>query len=113
MTPSELIKQTRQQKGLSQRALALRAGTSQSAIARIERGDEDVTWGRLRSILVAMGDEPVLESKPLEGRYQPEHLLQDRARSPEARLLSGLRFNGFANGIAAAGRRAKVGDGGR
>ena len=110
MTPGELIRSTRKRKGLSQRGLALRAGTSQSAIARIEHGDEDVTWGRLRSILTAMGDEPVLDARPLEGRYRPEHLLQDRALSPEVRLRSGLRFNGFASGLAAAGRRAKVGD---
>ena len=48
MTPAELIRETRERKRLSQRRLALRAGTSQSAIARIERGDEEVTWPRLR-----------------------------------------------------------------
>jgi transcriptional regulator with XRE-family HTH domain len=112
MTPGELIRELRERKGLSQRRLALRAGTSQSAIARIERGEEDVTWGRLRSILIAMGEEPVLGSQPLAGRYRPEHLLQDRAMSPEARLRGGLSFNTFAGNLAQAARSAKTRDGG-
>jgi len=111
MTPDELVKTTRERKRLSQRRLALRAGTSQSAIARIERGDEEVTWPRLRTILLSMGEEPVLESRPLAGRYSPDALLQDRALSAAARLETGFRFNGFADELAAAGRRAKAGDG--
>jgi transcriptional regulator with XRE-family HTH domain len=39
MSPGELIKRRRQRHGLSQRILALRAGTDQAAISRIERGD--------------------------------------------------------------------------
>jgi transcriptional regulator with XRE-family HTH domain len=111
MTPGELIRDLRERKGLTQRRLALRAGTSQSAIARIERGDEDVTWGRLGSILTAMGEEPELVSHPLPGRYRPEHLLQDRAMSARARLNGGLRFNEFAGQLEAAGRSAKARDG--
>jgi transcriptional regulator with XRE-family HTH domain len=65
IAPGELIKHRRIRHGLSQRELAYRAGTSQSAISRVESGEEDVTWKRLRSILVAMGDEPVLDSKRL------------------------------------------------
>jgi predicted transcriptional regulator len=64
VTPAELIRETRRRKGLSQRRLALQAGTSQSAIARIEGGKEDVTWKRLSNLLVAMGEQPVLSSEP-------------------------------------------------
>jgi transcriptional regulator with XRE-family HTH domain len=108
MTPAELVRSTRERKGLSQRRLALRAGTSQSAIARIERGDEEVTWPRLRSLMVAMGEEPVLSSRPLEGRYDPDDLLRDRATTPESRLTNGIAFNEFATELALAGRRAKA-----
>jgi len=108
MTPAQLIRETRERKGLSQRRLALRAGTSQSAIARVERGEEEVTWSRLRSILLAMGEEPVLGGAPLPGRYDPSDLLRDRSMSAEARLRGGIEFNEFATELAIAGRRAKA-----
>jgi transcriptional regulator with XRE-family HTH domain len=111
MTPAELIRTTRQRKGLSQRRLALRAGTSQSAVARIERGDEEVTWPRLRSLMLAMGEEPELSSRPLEGRYDPSDLLRDRMTAPESRLANGIALNEFATELALAGRRAKASGG--
>lgn len=107
-TPGELIKRLRTQHGLSQRELAYRAGTSQSAVARIEGGDEDVTWTRLRSILSAMGDEPRLSSKRLTSRYDLGDLMRDRAMSPEARLANAVNFNRFGSEIRLAGARAKA-----
>jgi transcriptional regulator with XRE-family HTH domain len=111
MTPAELVKTTRERKRLSQRRLALRAGTSQSAIARIERGDEEVTWPRLRALMLAMGEEPVLSSRPVASRYDAGDLLRDRAMSPESRLGNGIAFNEFATELALAGRRAKAAGG--
>jgi transcriptional regulator with XRE-family HTH domain len=110
MTPAELIRTTRERKALTQRRLALRAGTSQSAIARIERGDEEVTWPRLRAIMLSMGEEPVLTSEPVAGRYAPVDLLQDRRRSARSRLQNGIELNEFATRIAISGRRAKSAD---
>jgi transcriptional regulator with XRE-family HTH domain len=111
MIPAQLIRTTRERKRLSQRRLALRAGTSQSAIARIERGDEEVTWPRLRALMLAMGEEPVLSSRPLASRYDPSDLLSDRVRSPELRLAEGIAFNEFTTELALAGRRAKAAGG--
>ena len=108
MTPAELVRTTRERKRLSQRRLALRAGTSQSAIARIERGDEEVTWPRLRALMIAMGEEPELSSRPLASRYDASDLLGDRGTSPESRLANGIAFNEFATEMALAGRRAKA-----
>lgn len=108
MEPGELIKALREEHGLTQRRLAHRAGTSQSAIARIERGEEDVTWTRLRSILLAMGEEPVLGSQGVPSRFDPDHLAQDMAMSPAARLSAGLDFNRFGTELAIAGARAKA-----
>ena len=102
MTPAELVRTTRERKGLSQRRLALRAGTSQSAVARIERGDEEVTWPRLRALMVAMGEEPQLSSRPLTSRYDAADLLAQRTMSPSARLESGLAFDKLAGELAAA-----------
>jgi predicted transcriptional regulator len=107
MTPGALIRQLRTDHGLSQRELAYRAGTSQSAIARIEGGDEDITWKRLSSILAAMGERPVLDSKRLPSREAPD-LEMVRAMSPEARLSNGIRFNRFGSKMALAGAKAKA-----
>jgi transcriptional regulator with XRE-family HTH domain len=107
-TPAKLIKELRIQHALSQRELAYRAGTSQSAIARIERGDEDITWKRLSSILAAMGDRPILDSARLPYRYELGDLMRDRAMSPEARIANGIRFNRFGSEMALAGAKAKA-----
>lgn len=106
--PGELIKQRRLASGLSQRELAYRAGTSQSAIARIEAGDDDITWKRLRSVLNALGDEPVLDTKRLPSRYDVHDLMRDRAMSPEVRLANGIRFNSFATRLYLAGVEARA-----
>jgi transcriptional regulator with XRE-family HTH domain len=108
ITPGELVKERRSQQGLSQRELAYRAGTSQSAIARIEGGDEDVTWTRLRSILSAMGEEPVLDRKRLPSRYDLDDLRRQRAMQPAERLRAGLDLNRFASEVALAGARARI-----
>ncbi len=108
MIPGELIRELRARHSLSQRELAYRAGTSQSAIARLEAGYEDITWTRLRSILSAMGEEPVLQSKRLASRYDLNDLMLDRAMSPEARLANGLSVNRFGSEIALAGSAARA-----
>jgi transcriptional regulator with XRE-family HTH domain len=110
MSPGDLVKKLRTEHGLSQRELAYRAGTSQSAIARIESGDEDITWKRLTAILAAMGDRPVLESKRLPHRYDLQDLLRERAMSPEARLASAIHFNRFGSELAIAGAKARAAD---
>jgi predicted transcriptional regulator len=74
MTPGELLRRTRNRTGLTQRRLAYRAGTSQGAIAPIETGDEEVTWSRLRSVLLAMGEERVLSSRTVNSRYDAADL---------------------------------------
>jgi transcriptional regulator with XRE-family HTH domain len=109
MTPAELIRSTRERKGLSQRRLAFRAGTSQSAIARIERGDEEVTWPRLRSIVLAMGEEPVLTTRPVPSRYDASDLLEQRRMSPTSRLESGLAWDNLGSELAVGVASKKVG----
>jgi transcriptional regulator with XRE-family HTH domain len=100
MTPGELIRTTRERKALTQRRLAVRAGTSQSAIARIERGEEEVTWPRLRAIMLSMGEEPVLSSEPLGSRYDAADLRAQRHTGASARLESGLAFDKLASELA-------------
>ena len=83
-----LLRQARTRAGLSQRALARRAGTAQSVIARIEQGITSPTWDTL---------ERLLEAADFEVRAQVEprvvvgsHMLDDVPRilrlTPEQRL---------------------------
>jgi transcriptional regulator with XRE-family HTH domain len=50
----ELVK-ARQERGLSQTEIAARMGTSQSAVARLERGDLDVRLSTLERYAAAVG----------------------------------------------------------
>lgn len=57
MTSAELIITARTRRGLSQRALAARAGVEQSTIARIENGTADPTYTTVTRLLSAAGYE--------------------------------------------------------
>ena len=77
------------QAGLSQRALARRAHTAQSVVARIESGDTSPSWETLQRVLHAAGFALHAELQPAtQGR---SHMLGDVQRilrlSPEQRLL--------------------------
>ncbi len=110
MTPGELIHERRLAQGLSQRALALRSGTTQAAVSRIERGLTAPTWETTRSLLLAMGLEPDLGARPLRGRWDPRHLAASEARTPSERLALAISANRLAGRLREAGARA--GDGG-
>ncbi len=62
--PGSLILQARLRAGLSQRDLADRAGTSQSAIAAYERGAKDPAFETLSRILRAAGFDLRLRLTP-------------------------------------------------
>jgi transcriptional regulator with XRE-family HTH domain len=106
MTAAELVRSTRERQGLSQRTLALRAGTTQAAISRIERGLVSPTFATLHELMLAMGEEPVLSSRRLPRKWDPAHMASTRARSAEERLALALSWNRMAGRLAAAGRAA-------
>lgn len=110
MLPSELIRSTRQRLGLSQRQLALRAGTTQAAVSRIERGLVSPTFTTLRELMLAMGEEPALSSRRLPTDWDPVHMASNLQRTPEERLALALSWNRVAVRLANAGRAAR-GDG--
>ena len=55
--PGELIREARLRAGLSQRALARKAGTSQPAVARYESGAASPSWTTLKRLMGACGRE--------------------------------------------------------
>lgn len=59
-----LVREARTRAGLSQRELANRAGTAQSVVARVERGQTSPTLETLRRLLVASGFNLRMELVP-------------------------------------------------
>ncbi len=110
MTPAELVRSTRLRLDLSQRALARRAGTTQAAVSRIERGLVSPTFATVRELMLAMGEEPVLGSKRLAHDWDPVHMASTLARTPEERLALAASWNRLAGRLAEAGKAAR-GDG--
>ncbi|CAN5535856.1 hypothetical protein BH20ACT18_BH20ACT18_11300 [soil metagenome] len=104
-----VLRQRRLAHGLSQAQLARRAGTTQAAISRIERGEVSPTFTTLRSLFDALGEVPVLSVRRAEGSHDGRHLADMAARSPEERLELAMSWNKLAGEIALAGRRAREG----
>jgi transcriptional regulator with XRE-family HTH domain len=67
---AKLIRQAREESGLSLRALAVRADVSYTTICRIERGQIDPTTGTLGKLLGAMGEELELGRRSVVGGPQ-------------------------------------------
>jgi len=108
MDAGEVVRQARERSGLSQRRLALRAGTDQAAISRIERGDTSPTVETLERLLTAMGERVSLQPQPLERDYDPLHMRATLERSPEERLRLAISWNRLAGRLSEAGRRARA-----
>jgi transcriptional regulator with XRE-family HTH domain len=106
VSPGDLIRERRRNLGLSQRSLARRAGTTQAAVSRIERGLTTPTWETVRALLLAMGYEPELDTRRLRGRWDPVHLSATRARTPAERLQLAISANRLAGRMRQAGMEA-------
>ena len=104
MVPKDLVRTARRRAGLSQRALARRAGTAQSVVARIEAGDVSPTWDTLTRLLEASGF--TLDAALVIGPAEQTHMLDDVPRilrlTPEERLEEVANFTRFIG----AARRA-------
>jgi transcriptional regulator with XRE-family HTH domain len=84
-----LLRQARKRARLSQRALAQRARTAQSVVARIESGDTSPSYDTLLHLVRAAGFE--LHTELLPRSSGRTHMLDDVPRilslSPEERLV--------------------------
>jgi transcriptional regulator with XRE-family HTH domain len=98
---SALLREARARQGISQRRLALRAGTSQDAISRIERGVESPTLERLARLLMVLGERLELSTVLVE----PE---SDVARGTASeRLREAASWNLAATKLEIAGSQAR------
>jgi transcriptional regulator with XRE-family HTH domain len=99
---SALLREARARQGISQRRLALRAGTSQDAISRIERGVESPTLERLTHLLMVLGERLELDAVPLAEAGGNGARLSVRERLREA-----ASWNLVATKLEIAGSQAR------
>src|SRR5919198_4589930 len=85
MIPWAILQEARHRAGLTQRELAARAGTSQSAIARIERGRQLPSLETLQRILRACDLDLELRIVPHD-THDDDLIDGTLARTPEERL---------------------------
>jgi len=85
----------------------LRAGTSQDAISRIERGRESPTFERLQSLLGAMGEEAVLQPQAVDAPLSRQELARSRTLTSHERLLESASWNLLATTLEIAGADAR------
>jgi transcriptional regulator with XRE-family HTH domain len=109
MNAGELVKRRRKRHGISQRSLALRVGTDQAAISRIERGEVSPSVETVERLLAGMGERLQLDSEPFERQHDPLHLRAALQRTPAERLKLAISWNRLAGRLTEAGRRALAG----
>jgi transcriptional regulator with XRE-family HTH domain len=102
-----VIKDARARAGISQRVLALRAGTDQAAVSRIERGEISPSLETVERLLAALGQRMELKSSPVQREYDPLHMRANLQRSPEERLRLAISWNRLAGQLTEAGRQAR------
>jgi transcriptional regulator with XRE-family HTH domain len=109
MVPGEIVRERRLAHGLTQQQLAIRAGSTQAAISRLERGELSPTFETVERLLAVMGEEPELVVRRSEHELDRARLLSLRARPPAERLALAIGWNRLAGEFARAGARARRG----
>jgi transcriptional regulator with XRE-family HTH domain len=103
MTGGELIRDARRRHGLSQRRLALRAGTSQAWISRVERGEVSPSIESLDRLLLVMGESLRLDVERVGNDEEDRTWRQiHRARPMVERLERAFDAAGFADDLRGA-----------
>lgn len=95
MDPGQLLKEVRERHGVSQQRLAIRAGTTQSAISRIERGGVSPTFETLNELLQMLGEDLVLGAEPTDSGIDRPMIQANLSLTPQERVARGLRFSEF------------------
>ena len=107
MRGNHLIREARRRAGLTQSELAQRVGTTQSAIARLERGGGHPTLQRISELVDACGLELQVRLVPKDASDWSlvEH---NAALDPEVRIRQALGAIRLAEEMAQAGRRDRA-----
>jgi transcriptional regulator with XRE-family HTH domain len=91
-TPGELLREARERRGISQKRLAIRAGTTQSAISRIEKDHVSPTVETLSRLLLLLGEELELSAVPRESGIDRDLIRTTLEFTPPERVARALAF---------------------
>lgn len=116
-TVGRLLVCAREAAGVTQREMAQRAGTAQSVVARIERGQANPTIGTLERLFEAAGVELTMAVAPLQAgdpvveaykRDVDRSLLRENLkRDVTSRLRMNAELQAFAQEARTSGRRRR------
>ncbi len=106
----ELIRTVRQRHGISRTQLAIRAGSDEATISRLEQGGAPATPDQLQALLLVMGERPVFDdggaqpvsSEPIPLEFDAEELADASAQGPSERLERSAQWNRLAAQLARA-----------
>jgi transcriptional regulator with XRE-family HTH domain len=104
MGPGELIRRHRLAAGVTQRQLAVRAGTTTTAISRLEGGHVSPTIGTLERLLLCLGYELRAEAVPLAPHTDRSQLDAVAGLHPAERLDHALASQSSLAGLVGAAR---------
>jgi transcriptional regulator with XRE-family HTH domain len=91
-TPGELLRDARDSHGLTQKQLAIRANTTQSAISRIEAGRVSPSFEMLRTLLRLAGEDLVLTTRPYDSGVDATLNRGNLKFTPDQRVQRGLAW---------------------
>jgi len=106
--PGDLLREARKRHGVSQKRLARRAGTTQSAISRIERDRVSPSVETLRELLFLLGEDLDLRASQRDSGVDAT-LIHERFRlTPAERLDYGISFSNQVIAISPNVRRSRA-----
>jgi transcriptional regulator with XRE-family HTH domain len=91
-TPGELLREARARHGVTQKQLAMRASTTQSAISRIERDRVSPSVETLGELLYLMGEDLEIKASPRDSGIDATLIDKQLRLSPTGRLDYGMAF---------------------
>jgi transcriptional regulator with XRE-family HTH domain len=92
LEPGRLLREARTRHGLSQERLAIRAGTTQSAISRLEQERGSPSVKTLAELLRLMGEDLVLGFEPRDAGIDRTQVDERLKLNEEERLDYGVAF---------------------
>jgi transcriptional regulator with XRE-family HTH domain len=106
--PGEIVRRIRQAQGVSQQALARRAGTSQAAVSDIERGRVSPSFETVEKLLLCLGHRLRAEAQPLPTDAPAESLMEAQRLTPYERLHRIGAGSSFILQLRPAAQRAEA-----